>query len=129
VRRDENGRGRIGLSVLAALAATMAFAPLCAAQMFNDDVQRLMSKGKLGKGRVGVSIIDVASGDVLANVRAGEAFTPASNMKLLSSGAALFTLGKDFVFRTRVEAVPGAQPTDPQRLVVTPMCSRRCPPR
>jgi D-alanyl-D-alanine carboxypeptidase/D-alanyl-D-alanine-endopeptidase (penicillin-binding protein 4) len=118
VRRDENGRGRIGLSVLAALAATVAFAPLCAGQMFNDDVQRLMSKGKLGKGRVGVSIIDVASGDVLANVRAGEAFIPASNMKLLSSGAALFTLGKDFVFRTRVEAVPGAQPTDPQRLVV-----------
>jgi len=105
-------------AVVAALAAACAFAPLSHAQIFNDDVQRLMSKGKLGKGKVGISIIDVSSGDVLANIRAGEAFTPASNMKLLSSGAALLTLGKDFVFRTRVESVDGMSATDADRLVV-----------
>jgi len=103
------GIGGARRAVCLAIVAGLGFGPMCSAQIFNDEVQRLMSKGKLGKARVGVSIIDVASGDVLASVRASDPFTPASNMKLLSSGAALFTLGKDFVFQTKIETSNGPE--------------------
>lgn len=65
-----------------------------------DDVQRAISARKFGSARVGVSIRDVETGTVLAAVRADEPFIPASNMKVLTSGAALLVLGPDFVFRT-----------------------------
>ena len=67
-----------------------------------DDVQRLINARKFGTARVGVSVLDAESGAVLADVRAGEAFTPASNMKLLTSGAALMVLGEEFSFRTEL---------------------------
>lgn len=67
-----------------------------------DDVQRLISKSKLGNAKVGVCIIDEDSGMVLGAVNAERPLTPASNMKLLTSGAALMVLGPDFIFRTEI---------------------------
>jgi D-alanyl-D-alanine carboxypeptidase/D-alanyl-D-alanine-endopeptidase (penicillin-binding protein 4) len=87
----------------AAAAACLWCVLPCAAQPLNDDVDRLIEGVKLGKDvRIGVSIIDARSGQVLAERRASEAFTPASNMKLLTTGAALLTLGPDHQFRTEV---------------------------
>jgi D-alanyl-D-alanine carboxypeptidase/D-alanyl-D-alanine-endopeptidase (penicillin-binding protein 4) len=67
-----------------------------------DDVRRLISAKKFGEAKVGVSLMDGASGAVLGAHRADEAFIPASNMKLLTSGAALLILGPDFAFRTEL---------------------------
>lgn len=91
---------RWGVAIAAILTA--AAAPLALAQELNQEVQALISQAKLGKGRAGVSLIDVDRGVVLAGVRASEAFAPASNAKLLTSGAALLTLGTDFTFRTEI---------------------------
>lgn len=75
----------------------------CWAGPLDDDVDRIMNGLKLGQSKVGISIVDVSSGDVLASHRAGEPLIPASNMKLLTSGAAILTLGPDFVFRTELQ--------------------------
>ena len=53
--------------------------------------------------RVGVSVVDVATGDVLLN-RGGVAQTPASTAKLLTGAAALTVLGPDRRLVTRVVA-------------------------
>lgn len=55
---------------------------------------------------LGVFVVDASSGDVLIDVRGSDAFTPASNQKLLVTAAALYMLGEDFRFETQVLAPP-----------------------
>ena len=57
----------------------------------------------IGKGaRIGVSVVDLASGDTLASARPNELFIPASNQKLLTSAFAMHTLGGDYQFSTEL---------------------------
>lgn len=66
------------------------------------DVARAISSRKLGDAKVGVCVRDVDNGVVLAEYQASDPLTPASNMKLLTSGAALLVLTPEFQFRTEV---------------------------
>ncbi|NBB94995.1 MAG: D-alanyl-D-alanine carboxypeptidase/D-alanyl-D-alanine-endopeptidase [Planctomycetes bacterium] len=54
------------------------------------------------RARVGVCIVDLATGERLYQRRAKEPFKPASNQKLLTSAVALERLGSDFRFTTAV---------------------------
>ena len=83
-------RGFFGLiSLLVALSAcNWALAQVGG---LDEEVTRALSLRKLGMARVGISVVDMDTGAALAAVHANEPFTPASNMKLLTSGAA--TLG------------------------------------
>jgi D-alanyl-D-alanine carboxypeptidase/D-alanyl-D-alanine-endopeptidase (penicillin-binding protein 4) len=90
------------LSLTVSLAAGLALAPLARAQELNGRIESIIAGAKIGAARVGVSIIDLESGRVLAEVRDESGYIPASNMKLLTSGTALEVLGEDFVFRTEL---------------------------
>ena len=58
-----------------------------AAQPLNEEIQRIIARTRLGAdAKVGVSVLDTQTRAVVAALRANEPFTPASNMKLLSSG-------------------------------------------
>jgi serine-type D-Ala-D-Ala carboxypeptidase/endopeptidase (penicillin-binding protein 4) len=96
-----------------ALALVLAAASVSSAQTpsLNSDVQRLVAESKLSACRVGISVRDVEGGVVLADFHAQEPLTPASNMKLITSGAALLILTPQHVFTTEVIA-------DGSRLVV-----------
>lgn len=85
-----------------ACCAASVLAQSALAQALTDDVQRLVNKGRFGQALVGVSIVDVTTGDVLAAVNSSRAMTPASNQKLLTSGAALQVLRPEFEFRTEL---------------------------
>lgn len=50
----------------------------------------------------GVVIMDAETGEVLASHNPNRPLIPASNQKLISTGAALFTLGPDFRFQTEL---------------------------
>lgn len=86
------------------LAFFAAVAGLAHAQAgsLSDDVRRVMNAKKFGEARIGVSIRDVTSGTELASYNSTEPLIPASNMKLLTSGAALLTLTPEFAFKTEV---------------------------
>ena len=56
----------------------------------------------LKKAVIAVSVRDCATGYSIISYHGNEPMTPASNMKLLTTGAALLGLGPDFVFRTRL---------------------------
>lgn len=90
------------LAWLACCAASALAHGAAFAQALTDDVQRLVNKGRFGQAVVGVSIVDVTTGDVLAAVNSSRPMTPASNQKLLTSGAALQVLRPEFEFRTEL---------------------------
>ena len=74
-------RSRIGiLGRLMVVAAATGIPVPAGAQDLAGDVRRAISQLKAGETKVGVCIIDVPSGRVLADVRADEQFTPDSNM-------------------------------------------------
>ena len=56
----------------------------------------------LKKAVIAVSIRDASTGESIVSVRGTDALTPASNMKVLTTAAALSVLGPDFAFCTRM---------------------------
>jgi D-alanyl-D-alanine carboxypeptidase/D-alanyl-D-alanine-endopeptidase (penicillin-binding protein 4) len=92
---------RAALAAALALAASTSCA-LAQGGALNDEVARTIATHKFGGARVGISIIDMDTGAVLANLHGNDPFTPASNMKLLTSGAAVMVLGPDFSFKTEI---------------------------
>lgn len=87
----------------AALLAVLALAPVALAQDLSGRVVELIRGADLGQGAVvGVSIIDCRTGTTIAAYNEDEALQPASNMKILTTGAALAILGPDYTFKTRV---------------------------
>ena len=84
--------------------ATLVASPV-AGQELNARVERAIASSKTGQSRIGVSMLDIGTGRRLAAVNADTPLIPASNQKLLSSGAALLVLGPEFVFRTEINLV------------------------
>lgn len=95
-------RSRRLLIASACVAASLLAHSLANAQDLSVEVRRTVGGLRLGKAHVGISVLDTATGDPLASLNADDKFAPASNMKLLTSGAALLTLGSDFTFRTEI---------------------------
>ena len=67
-----------------------------------SDVQKIISRSQLHGGTAGVCIVDPGSGEVLVNINANKSMIPASNQKLLTTGAALHVLGPSFAFKTKL---------------------------
>ncbi len=68
----------------------------------DGEVRRLIEGTNLGGGIVSMRAVDMDTGEEIAAYRADRPMIPASNMKLLISGAALFVLGDSFTFRTEL---------------------------
>ncbi len=60
-----------------------------------------------GRGRAGIAVVDLLTGQQILAVRADEPFMPASNQKLLTSIFALERLGADFKFATGAYLLDG----------------------
>jgi D-alanyl-D-alanine carboxypeptidase/D-alanyl-D-alanine-endopeptidase (penicillin-binding protein 4) len=67
-----------------------------------DDVERLIRSAALKGGTIAVSIRDCATGAAMVSINAEASMAPASNMKLLTTGAALHALGPHFEFTTKL---------------------------
>lgn len=65
-------------------------------------VRAAVGGSRLGNATITYQIVEVESGKVLASMDPEKAMIPASNLKLLTTGAALLTLGRDFNFETRM---------------------------
>lgn len=104
----------LGLGTLAVigwvLLGGLAFAPgIALGQPLTDELERLIAKAKLSTDQVGVSVVELArsggSEQVLVDIESSRARIPASNQKLLTTGAALLILGKDYTYRTEFQMV------------------------
>ncbi|MHC4947431.1 MAG: D-alanyl-D-alanine carboxypeptidase/D-alanyl-D-alanine endopeptidase [Planctomycetota bacterium] len=81
------------------LTASAALADLAA------DVDRALASVELGGATVAVSIRDTATDHPLVRIADETPMIPASNMKLVTTGAALHVLGPRFEFATRLRRV------------------------
>jgi D-alanyl-D-alanine carboxypeptidase/D-alanyl-D-alanine-endopeptidase (penicillin-binding protein 4) len=99
-------------SVLVAVAVlgTLVVAAVSGAGV-QDEVEILIRRVELTDATIAVSVRDAETGAPVVSLNDGALMIPASNMKLLTTGAALHVLGPDFDFRTRLLA-------DGDRLVV-----------
>ncbi len=62
----------------------------------DDILRKTCPKG----ARLGLHILSLNKGDVLLDHKGGELFVPASNVKLITTAAALRALGPDYTFKT-----------------------------
>ena len=85
------------ISIFCTLAiASFAFGDL------QNEVRKIVSRTDLHKGNAGIYIIDTSTGEAIVDIDANDGMIPASNQKLLTSGAALHILGSDFAYRTQL---------------------------
>jgi len=89
-----------GLVALAVCCSTAG----AAEPPLNPAVRRLIAAAGLKDARVGVSVIDVKTGGVLCAINDDVRQTPASNVKLITTGVALRLLGEKHTFTTSVYA-------------------------
>ncbi|MDQ2974305.1 MAG: D-alanyl-D-alanine carboxypeptidase/D-alanyl-D-alanine-endopeptidase [Acidobacteriota bacterium] len=69
-----------------------------------NQIDGLIDESELGYARWGISVISMANGATLYQRNADKLFTPASNMKVYTTGVALDLLGADYRWRTSVYA-------------------------
>ncbi|MCC5786401.1 MAG: D-alanyl-D-alanine carboxypeptidase/D-alanyl-D-alanine-endopeptidase [Phycisphaerales bacterium] len=65
-------------------------------------IERIIREADIGGAAVGVHILDLQTGRTLSAVDPTASFIPASNMKLLTTGAAIASLGPEYQFTTRL---------------------------
>jgi len=98
--RPAGRRLRSAAVALLALALTAAAA---LGQALQEEVENLVKQADLGAAVVAAQLLDARTGEVMAAVNAERPMIPASNMKLLTAGAAILTLGADHRFTTELK--------------------------
>ncbi len=100
-----------GATAISALSAPLpsallaeANAPLTAAEPrdLGATIDRILDHKRLAKATIGVVVIDTASGEVLYSRNPDTPINPASNIKLLTTAAALSILGPEHRYVTRL---------------------------
>lgn len=94
----------IPVILLAAALAAPGIAPALALDA-EGSIQELLRNTDLGGATVSATVLDVETGRFLVEINADEPVIPASNMKLVTTAAAVDLLGPDFVFETELALV------------------------
>jgi D-alanyl-D-alanine carboxypeptidase/D-alanyl-D-alanine-endopeptidase (penicillin-binding protein 4) len=89
--------------VLSMLVCAAMLAPAALGQSLQRQIELALHSAGLTQGRVGVAVHDPQTGRDLVDINADDPLIPASNMKLLTSGAAVSVLGGDYAFRTELQ--------------------------
>jgi D-alanyl-D-alanine carboxypeptidase/D-alanyl-D-alanine-endopeptidase (penicillin-binding protein 4) len=101
LRRRVRALRRARLSLFAVLAALFLISAGAMADL-RADVQQAINSARLKGATIGISIRDAETNAELVDVGGDQLLIPASNMKLLTTGAALHVLGASFEFKTRL---------------------------
>src|SRR5687768_17877330 len=99
---------RASVVLLALLLAACARGPVGPVPVTNErdalrfTIDSMLAAPEVRQARWGVLIVDPENGDTLYSRDAGKLMVPASNMKIITSAAALDALGPDFAYETAI---------------------------
>jgi serine-type D-Ala-D-Ala carboxypeptidase/endopeptidase (penicillin-binding protein 4) len=68
-----------------------------------EKINAILSQPQFAKAHWGIDAVDLATGKAIYSLNQDQLFIPASNMKLITTAAALATAGPDYRFHTTVE--------------------------
>lgn len=109
-KQQPRGAARVAIGVSGTLRAAAPKGRRTELLSLEEEVARRMEellRGPLRAGTTAIYVADARTGEPLFAVRPDDALNPASNVKLLSTAAAIDLLGADFRYQTRVlGAVP-----------------------
>jgi len=91
------------LLLLLSLWLPLLEAPVSSAEL-QDGLNTIFADKELRGVKMGLRVVSITRGQVLYSYHADDLLTPASNVKLLTTAAALYYLGADYHFRTVVAA-------------------------
>lgn len=94
---------RLARPLLAAALFIVSMLPTAAAAEMESALMHFLTSGDLRGTKVSISVMDVGERLLLAEIDDEREMIPASNMKLVTSAAALHTLGQDFSFSTKLK--------------------------
>ena len=97
-------RTALALALLATAAGPAAAQPTSTRDGLAERIEHVLDARAFDDAYWGVRIENLANGEVLFDRNGSRRFIPASNMKLLSTAAALDALGPDFRYQTRLYA-------------------------
>ena len=86
---------------IAVISFLLVVSTIVSAQTLQEKAEALANDPVFSHGLTGMCVISGA-GDRLADVNSEKMLVPASNMKLISTGAALYSLGPDYKFHTSI---------------------------
>lgn len=69
-------------------------------EALKNAIENVLARSPMSESRVGVEVVSLDTGEIIYRHQADELLNPASNVKLFTSAAALFTLGPDFRYET-----------------------------
>ena len=101
-----------------ALVISLLVPVVAAAADLGRQLQDLVNTANLGKTHVAYMVVDLDSGETLAQHHVDDPMIPASNAKLITTAAALDILGSKFVYHTPLEQLPPAAGSNLPRLLV-----------
>lgn len=85
------------------LILLVLFLPNVFSQRLNDAIQAFANDNDFKYGGISVSVVDVASGKLVAGHNSNLGLTPASSLKVITTAAALHYLGDNFRFKTELQ--------------------------
>jgi D-alanyl-D-alanine carboxypeptidase/D-alanyl-D-alanine-endopeptidase (penicillin-binding protein 4) len=88
------------------------------ARAVEGKLRQLIQAHDLRDTRVGLVVQDLSNGRMVASINGDRKMIPASNMKLITTAAALQILGPDFRFHTHLKRLPPAAGKDKPRLLI-----------
>ncbi|UCE67011.1 MAG: D-alanyl-D-alanine carboxypeptidase/D-alanyl-D-alanine-endopeptidase [Candidatus Zixiibacteriota bacterium] len=78
-----------------------AASPTFSANGYFAEIDSILADSALSNALIGLAIYDISSDSMLYGLNADRLFSPASNLKLFTSAAALELLGPDYRFKTK----------------------------
>ena len=96
---------KIRTTLLSAVLLVTLAVSSAAGRSIEGQVKQLIQNNNLGQTTYAVLIVDLQTGASLAQINADLPMIPASNMKLITSAAALDMLERDFKFQTQLRLI------------------------